>query len=178
MADFGITQMPVQDRKLQVVNIHTDEIRAIVPAGHELAAAASATAEDIVRFPLILPKYGATRARLNEWMDAVEDRMHIAMELDSTEMLKRFVVTGMGIGFVAETHCREEVAAGLLHAIPLAPEPMVRKLALVYRKDKALSKAALGFIEVVLKHAGLSAARAAAVPARAARSGTEWKAEP
>ena len=75
MADFGITQMPVQDRKLQVVNIHTDEIRAIVPAGHELAAAASAAAEDIVRFPLILPKYGATRARLNEWMDAVEDRI-------------------------------------------------------------------------------------------------------
>lgn len=178
MADFGITQMPVQERKLQVVSIHTDEIRVIVPAGHELATAASATAEDIVRFPLILPKYGATRARLNEWMDAVEDRMHIAMELDSTEMLKRFVVTGMGIGFVAETHCREEAAAGLLHAIPLAPEPMVRKLALVYRKDKALSKAALGFIDVVLKHAGLSAARSAAGPARAARSGTGWNAEP
>lgn len=178
MADFGITQMPVQDRKLQVVNIHTDEIRAIVPAGHELSAAVSATAGDIVRFPLILPKYGATRARLNEWMDAVEDRMHIAMELDSTEMLKRFVITGMGIGFVAETHCREEAAAGLLHAIPLAPEPMVRKLALVYRKDKALSKAALGFIEVVLKHAGLATARAAAGPARAARSGTGWNAEP
>jgi hypothetical protein len=30
---------------------------------------------------------------------------------------------------------------------------MVRQLALIYRKDKALSKAALGFIEVTLKNA-------------------------
>ena len=30
---------------------------------------------------------------------------------------------------------------------------MVRQLALIYRKDKALSKAALGFIEATLKNA-------------------------
>jgi hypothetical protein len=30
---------------------------------------------------------------------------------------------------------------------------MVRQIALIYRKDKALSKAALGFIEVTLKNA-------------------------
>jgi hypothetical protein len=36
----------------------------------------------------------------------------------------------------------------------MAPEPMVRRLGLVYRKDKALSKAALGFIQVVLDHVG------------------------
>jgi hypothetical protein len=32
---------------------------------------------------------------------------------------------------------------------------MVRQLALIYRKDKALSKAALGFIEVTLKNAAV-----------------------
>ncbi len=31
---------------------------------------------------------------------------------------------------------------------------MVRKLGLIYRKDKALSKAALGFIQVMLAHFG------------------------
>jgi hypothetical protein len=31
---------------------------------------------------------------------------------------------------------------------------MIRRLGLVYRKDKALSKAALGFIQVVLDHVG------------------------
>jgi hypothetical protein len=31
---------------------------------------------------------------------------------------------------------------------------MVRRLGLIYRKDKALSKAALGFIQVVLDNVG------------------------
>ena len=48
----------------------------------------------------------------------------------------------------------DEVAAGTLKTIPLAPEPMIRKLGLIYRKDKALSKAALGFIQVVLNQFG------------------------
>ena len=50
---------------------------------------------------------------------------------------------------MAESNCREEIAAGKLKAIPLAPEPMIRRLGLIYRKDKALSKAALGFIQIV-----------------------------
>ena len=33
LADFGITQLPVQEKKLQVVKIHSDEIKLLVPAG-------------------------------------------------------------------------------------------------------------------------------------------------
>jgi DNA-binding transcriptional LysR family regulator len=77
------------------------------------------------------------------------------MELDSTEMIKRFVAAGLGVSFLAGTHCVDEVAAGKLKAISLGPEHMVRQLALIYRKDKALSKAALGFIEATLKNAAI-----------------------
>jgi DNA-binding transcriptional LysR family regulator len=52
------------------------------------------------------------------------------------------------------------MAAGKLRAISLAPEPMVRRLGLIYRRDKALSKAALGFIQVVLDHVGEEASGA------------------
>jgi DNA-binding transcriptional LysR family regulator len=91
------------------------------------------------------------------------------MELDSTEMMKRFVIAGMGISFVALSNCREEIAAGKLKTIPLAPEPMVRRLGLVYRKDKALSKAALGFIDVVLAKLGGEAAKQLTKPGVAAK---------
>jgi DNA-binding transcriptional LysR family regulator len=79
------------------------------------------------------------------------------MELDSTEMIKRFVMAGLGISFVAESNCQEEVGSGRLTALSLAPEPMVRKIGLVYRKDKALSRAALGFIDAVLEHSTVKA---------------------
>ena len=70
------------------------------------------------------------------------------------------VMAGLGLSFLAVSNCQEEIAAGKLHAIPLAPDPMVRRLGLIYRKDKALSKAALGFIQVVLDNVGEDSAGA------------------
>jgi DNA-binding transcriptional LysR family regulator len=153
-ADFGLTQLPVEEKRMQVVNIYHDEIRLIVPARHALADKKSVLPQDLVEHFLILPKQGKTRTRLNEWLEPVEDDIRISMELDSTEMMKRFVMAGLGATFLAVSNCGEEMAAGKLRAISLAPERMVRRLGLIYRKDKALSKAALGFIQVVLEHMG------------------------
>lgn len=153
LADFGMTQLPVQERKLQVVKIHSDEIKLLVPAGHILAREKSVSCRDLVRQPLLLPKSGTTRTRLNVWMEPVEEDIQISMELDSTEMIKRFVMAGLGLSFLAASHCREEVEAGRLAAVSLGPDPMIRQVGLIYRKDKALSKAALGFIQVILDHA-------------------------
>src|SRR5947209_4352529 len=165
-ADFGLAQLPVEEKRIQVVSIHSDEIRLIVPARHPLAEKNIATPQDLVEYFLVLPKYGKTRTRLNEWLEPVADEVRISMELDSTEMMKHFVIAGLGISFLAVSNCREEIAAGKLRAVPLTPEPMIRRLGLVYRKDKALSKAALGFIQVVLDNLGDHTVRAAKVNER------------
>lgn len=154
LADFGITQLPVQDKKVQVVRIHSDEIKVIVPPTHPLADRTSVSAQEVANHTVLMPKYGTTRKRLTTWFEAAGDNLQVSMELDSTEMIKRFCLAGMGVGFLAYTHCREEVEAGTLHALSLEPEPMIRRLGLIYKKDKALSKAALGFIQVILEHAG------------------------
>ena len=154
LADFGITQLPVQERKLQVVKIHSDEIKLLTPGDHPLAQKKSVTCREVVRELLLMPKSGTTRTRLNVWLEPVESDIRISMELDSTEMIKRFVMADLGLSFLAASHCREEVEAGRLAAVSLAPEPMIRQVGLIYRKDKALSKAALGFIQVTLDHAG------------------------
>ena len=151
-ADFGLTQLPVEEKRLQVVSIYHDEIRLIVPARHRLADNKSVSPGELTEDFLLLPKHGKTRSRLNEWLEIVEDQLRISMELDSTEMMKRFVMAGLGLTFLAVSNCREEIAAGKMRAIPLAPEPMMRRLGLIYRKDKALSKAALGFIQVVMEN--------------------------
>jgi DNA-binding transcriptional LysR family regulator len=147
----------VEEKRIQVVNIYHDEIRLIVPARHPLADRKAVLPQDLVEHFLILPKQGKTRTRLNEWLEPVEDEIRVSMELDSTEMMKRFVMAGLGATFLAVSNCGEEIGAGKLCAIPLAPERMVRRLGLIYRKDKALSKAALGFIQVVLDHVGAGA---------------------
>lgn len=161
--DFGITQIPVKEKRVQVVRIHSDEVKAVVPAAHVLASKGRVTPHDLIEHPLLLPKTGTTRTRLNAWLEPVEDEIAISMELDSTEMIKRFVLAGLGVGFVAGAHCREEIASAKLAGVSLGPDSMERQIGLIYRKDKALSKAALGFIDVTLSHAS----DPARVPAKA-----------
>jgi DNA-binding transcriptional LysR family regulator len=139
---------------LEVVNVHRDEIRLIVPGKHPLAGRSFICCQDLLEYPLLLPKSGITRARLNAWFETVEDKIQVSMELDSTEMMKRFVMAGLGVSFLAVSNCQEEIAAGKLKTLALAPEPMVRRLGLIYRRDKALSKAALGFIQIILDNMG------------------------
>jgi DNA-binding transcriptional LysR family regulator len=152
-ADFGVTQLPVADKRLQVVRVFSDEIKLMTPAGHPLAEKKVIVAKDLLKYQLLLPKSGTTRARLNQWFDVVEPDLNVSMELDATEMIKRFVLAGLGLSFMAAPHFQEEVDSGKLAAVSLGPEPMVRSVGLIYRKDKALSKAALGFIQVILDHA-------------------------
>jgi DNA-binding transcriptional LysR family regulator len=57
----------------------------------------------------------------------------------------------MGIGFIARSNVLEDVRAGVLVALPIADATIRRDLALVFRKDKALSRAALAFIDIAVK---------------------------
>lgn len=151
--DFGVTQLPVADKRLQVVRVFSDEIKLMTPAGHPLAQLPAIQPKDLLAYQLLLPKSGTTRTRLNQWFDVIEPDLNVSMELDATEMIKRFVLAGLGLSFMASPHFQEEVDSGKLAAVSLAPEPMMRSVGLIYRKDKALSKAALGFIQVILDHA-------------------------
>src|SRR5947207_13140466 len=97
---------------------------------------------------MLLPKSGVTRTRLNAWFETVEDSIQVSMELDSTEMMKRFVMAGLGGSFLAASNCQEEIAAGKLKAIAMAPEPIVRRPGLIYRRHTAISQTALGIITI------------------------------
>ena len=37
VADFGLTQLPVLEKRVQIVDMYRDEVRAVVPADHPLA---------------------------------------------------------------------------------------------------------------------------------------------
>src|ERR1051326_6267912 len=87
--DFGVVSVPVDDKRMTVVNIHRDELVIIAPPDHALGKLKHAAVADAAQYPVLLPKVGRTR-------DALENLFHerglkpkIAMELDSSELLKR-----------------------------------------------------------------------------------------
>lgn len=150
--DFGFVSLPVADNRLTVVLIHRDELILIVPPHHPLGKLKSATIAEIAKFPLVVPKAGHTRDAIEQLFHERRLKANFTMELDSSELLKRFVAAEVGIGFIARSNVEEDVEAKVLSSVALADAKVRRDLALVFRKDKALSRAALAFIDIAVKH--------------------------
>jgi DNA-binding transcriptional LysR family regulator len=149
--DFGIVSLPVSDNRLTVVPIHRDELVVITAPRHPLARMKAVPMAEAAKYPLLLPKSGHTRDALEEIFFERRLKAAISMELDSSELLKRFAAADVGVGFIARSNVLDDVRAGLLAAMPLADVTIKRDLALVFRKDKALSRAALAFIDIAVK---------------------------
>ena len=150
--DFGVVSLPVTDKRLTAVLIHRDELVLIVPPRHPLSKLKSVTVAEITSFPLVVPKVGHTRDGIQQLFHQRKLKPNYTMELDSSELLKRFVAAGVGIGFIASSNVQEDVRAKALVVVPIADVQIRRDLALVFRKDKALSRAALAFIDIAVKH--------------------------
>ncbi|HEV7217757.1 MAG TPA: LysR family transcriptional regulator [Terriglobales bacterium] len=149
--DFGVLSLPVSDPRLTVVLIHRDELMVISPPRHPLAKLKAATLAEVANYPLVMPKAGHTRDGLDNLFHERKLKPRIAMELDSSELLKRFVAADVGVGFIARSNVQEDVRANVLATIVLSDAKIRRDLALVFRKDKALSRAALAFIDIAVK---------------------------
>jgi LysR family transcriptional regulator, low CO2-responsive transcriptional regulator len=153
--DFGVVSMPIDDNRLKVVVIHRDELVLITAPDHLLAktrpSSGATTLEDISQYPLLLPKVGRTRETIEEAFQKRRLKPQVSMELDSSELLKRFVAAGVGVGFIARSNVRSDVKAKVLAELRVADANIARDLALVYRKDKELSRAAQTFIEIAMR---------------------------
>ena len=161
--DFGVVSMPIKDKRYTVVPIHRDELVVITPVKHPLAGRNEVSLADVAQYRLLLPKLGRTRDTLESLFHERRLKPIISMELDSSELTKRFVAADVGISFISRSNVAEELKAKTLTALKIADAVLQRDLALVFRKDKALSRAALAFIEIAVKlktgTAAISAAR-------------------
>jgi DNA-binding transcriptional LysR family regulator len=155
--DFGIVSLPVTDTRLTVVLIHRDELVIIAPPKHALARMKSASIAEAAKFPLVVPKIGHTRDALDKLFYKRKLKPRYTMELDSSELLKRFVAAGAGVGFIARSNVLEDVRANALAVLPISDAKIRRDLALVFHKDKTLSRAARAFIDIAVKIKGMDA---------------------
>lgn len=151
VVDFGVVSLPVNDNRLEAQMIHRDHLVVITAPKHALANKKTVTVTEVAAFPLVVPKLGHTRDALDALFYDHHVKPNFAMELDSSELLKRFVAAGVGVGFIARSNIEEDIRAKALVAVTLADVQIRRDLALVFRKDKSLSRAARAFMDIALK---------------------------
>lgn len=146
--DFGVVSLPVRDSRLRVEPIHRDELVLVTPAGHPLAGRSTVKLQEAAKYPLLLPAHGRRREQLDELFRGSGVAPRVAMEVESSEMLKRYIGAGLGLGFLPRTNVAREGESGTLHALGLEGVRLARDLALVFRKDRELSRAAQEFLEI------------------------------
>jgi DNA-binding transcriptional LysR family regulator len=149
--DFGVVSLPVHDKRLTTVLIHRDELIIIASPKHPIAKLKSLLVADLARQALLVPKMGRTRDTIERLFDDQKLRPSVSMELDSSELMKRFVAANVGIGFIARSNVEQDLRAGTLVEFPVPGSQIRRDLGLVFRKDKALSRAARAFIDIAVK---------------------------
>jgi DNA-binding transcriptional LysR family regulator len=146
--DFAIVSMPLKDPRLVVQPIHRDEIVLAVSPAHPLASRGTIKVDEMLQFPMLLLKQGRQRTLLNNFFESFDAQPRIAMEVDSSELLKRLIGAGLGMGFLPRTNVQDDVNGGLLRVIKVEGMRINRELALIFRKDRTLTHAAHAFLEI------------------------------
>jgi len=146
--DFGIVSLPVKDSRLLIHSIHKDEVLLVTSPSHPLADREIVKLDEIIQYPLLMIKHGRQREKINNFFNSKDLQPRVAMELESSELLKRLIGAGIGMGFLPHTNVAEDAQAGLLKTMKVEGMRVHRELAIVYRKDKTLTRAAHAFLEV------------------------------
>jgi len=129
-----------------------DEIVAIMPRAHPLAASASGAGVDLAALgaePLIVREAGSGVRHIVERAFARAGvPMRVALEIAGVEGVKEAVRAGMGIGFVSAMSMRHE--DGALRVFSLSPEPLTRRLSIVVPHASAPSRVVQQFLALCL----------------------------
>lgn len=148
--DFGVVSMPVKDPRFHVEIVHRDEVVLAVPKGHPLMQLGTVEPADIIKHSFLMQKQGRQRELLVNMFRMHDVYPKKVMEVESGELIKRFIIAGLGIGFLPSINIAAERAAGSVEVAPMESITFYRDLGLIYLKEKSMTRATNGFLEIVL----------------------------
>ena len=147
--DLGVVQHPEKDEGLDFEGLFVYERVLITSPDHPLLSEPLQTLDQIARWPLILMGRGThTRRILEEQFRRRGVSYDIIVELDSMDMIKRYVALGMGVS-VGPRLAVEPEDLRTLGVVSLANLLPVEQAGIVTLPGKALSTTAHNFVSVM-----------------------------
>jgi DNA-binding transcriptional LysR family regulator len=149
--EFGIVSLPVKDPRFHVEVVHEDKLALVVPTGHPLAELEKVTLSDAAKYGFLVPKEGRRREMIDQLFIQNKTARKITMELDSSELLKRLIVAGMGISFLPHINVIDEVNRGQVQLIEVEGVNIPRDLGLISLKSLPLSRTGEVFFKLATR---------------------------
>ncbi len=135
--DLAVVTLPAPGRSFEIEEFYDDELMVVAPRGSVIPDGGP-DAAFINEQTLLLYDGGNTRRTIDEWMGQAGLVARPAMEFGSVEAIKELVAAGLGWSILPGLALKRD-RADFLETAPVNP-PLVRKLGMVVRRDKHLSR--------------------------------------
>ena len=156
--DIGVISYLPEERELEAVEFYRDSLVMIVWPGHRLARRRDVSIKELGQETFVAHIVESPyRQRVVQLFARHRIPLRMEMELPTIESIKRFVEMKRGVAIVPRMCVEREVAAGDLRQVRIRQMRVVRKLYLLYRRDKPLTAAAQAMVEVIRGKAARSA---------------------
>jgi DNA-binding transcriptional LysR family regulator len=147
--DFGIGTLATPHDELAFRELLPDELQAVYPLRHALAAKRRVTWRDLAAWPLVLlPKQSSVRALAEHGFAAAKIAREPDYEVANMVTALSMVRAGLGVTVMPRMVLPElnmkGLAAGRIHD----PRPL-RSIGIITRRDRSLSPAATAYVELL-----------------------------
>lgn len=135
--DIGLIEGELQHPELEVSRWRDDELVVFCGPGHPLANKKHLTDQELLAAPWILRESGSgTRQSFDRAMHGLLPRLHIVLELQHTEAIKRAVAAGLGISCLSKITLAEAFERNSLVPLAVPQRDFQRAFYFILRRDK------------------------------------------
>lgn len=147
--DFALASRPIQDQRMEVKHLFTEELRLALPPGHRLARKRTVCLADIEKEPFIVMKEGHCLGdQVLNFCERRDLKPTINFRSAQLETIQALVRSGVGISLVPAMATRSERKDLPEYRSLPAPKPE-RKIVAVWPKQRPPGRAANEFLKQI-----------------------------
>ncbi|MFL5244385.1 MAG: LysR family transcriptional regulator [Gemmataceae bacterium] len=134
--DFGLVSFPRKIRELTTLPWREELMVLACAPTHFLAKRASVSPANLAGLKYIGFEKGLViRRKVDRFLKDIEAPVHVVLEFDNIENIKKAVEIDAGVALLPEPTLRREVEAGTLVALPLTGRQLVRPLGIIKHRQ-------------------------------------------
>jgi DNA-binding transcriptional LysR family regulator len=135
--DMGLIEGEIHHPDLETTHWRKDELVVFASPDHPLAGCAALDDDDLLTLPWLVREPGSgTRQTFDRAMHGILTDLHIVMELQHTEAIKRAVEAGLGVGCLSRISLKEAFERGSLVPLAVSGRDFHRELYIISHRKK------------------------------------------
>jgi len=148
--DFAVASRPIQDRRMEVKDLFTEELRLALPPRHPLTRKRTVRMADLEKEPFIVMKEGHCLGdQVLNFCERRDLKPTISFRSAQLETIQALVHSGVGISLVPEMAARKKRAGLPEYRSLVSPKPE-RKIVAIWPKQRPLSRAANELLKQII----------------------------